>query len=83
MFFCRFIISIPHSYNCFSREPNNPKITYRETGNTIEHKSEKKKAMSDSTAYMIASVLQFEKAAYAALICTGLTPVNAPIECAS
>ena len=34
------------------------KITYRETGNTIEHKSEKKKAMSDSTAYMIASVLQ-------------------------
>ncbi len=34
------------------------KITYRQSGTTIEHKSEKKKAMSDSTAFMIASVLQ-------------------------
>ena len=34
------------------------KFTYRESGNTTEHKSEKKKAMSDSTAFMIASVLQ-------------------------
>ena len=34
------------------------KFTYRETNNTVEHKSEKKKAMSDSTAFMIASVLQ-------------------------
>ena len=34
------------------------KITYRQSGTTIEHKSEKKKAMSDSTAFMISSVLQ-------------------------
>lgn len=34
------------------------KITYRQSGTTIEHKSEKKRAMSDSTAFMIASVLQ-------------------------
>ena len=34
------------------------KFTYRNTGNTVEHKSQRKKAMSDSTAFMIASVLQ-------------------------
>ena len=34
------------------------KIVYRNSGTTVEHKSEKKKAMSDSTAYMIADVLQ-------------------------
>lgn len=34
------------------------KFTYRNTGNTVEHKSQKTKAMSDSTAFMIASVLQ-------------------------
>lgn len=34
------------------------KFTYRETDNTVEHKSQKTKAMSDSTAFMIASVLQ-------------------------
>ncbi len=34
------------------------KIVYRDTGETVKHKSKKKKAMSDSTAYMMASVLQ-------------------------
>ena len=34
------------------------KFTSRDTGNTVEHKSQKTKAMSDSTAFMIASVLQ-------------------------
>ena len=34
------------------------KFTYRETGNTIEHKSVKKKVMSEATAFMISSVLQ-------------------------
>ena len=34
------------------------KFTYRDTGNTVEHKSQKTKAMSESTAFMISSVLQ-------------------------
>ena len=34
------------------------KIVYRETGKEVEHKSEKKKAMSDSTAFMITNVLE-------------------------
>lgn len=34
------------------------KIVIRETGETIKHKENKKKVMSDSTAYMISSVLQ-------------------------
>lgn len=34
------------------------KIVIRDTGETIKHKENKKKVMSDSTAYMISSVLQ-------------------------
>ena len=34
------------------------KIVYRENGKTVEHNSEKVKAMSEATAYMITSVLQ-------------------------
>lgn len=34
------------------------KIVYRETGKEVEHKSEKKKVMSEATAFMISSVLQ-------------------------
>lgn len=34
------------------------KITLRQTGETIKHKENKKKVMSDATAYMISSVLQ-------------------------
>ncbi len=34
------------------------KIEFRDTGETKEHKSNKKKAMSDSTAFMISSILQ-------------------------
>ncbi len=34
------------------------KFTYRDTGNTVEHKSQKTRAMSESTAFMISSVLQ-------------------------
>ena len=34
------------------------KIEFRETGEIKEHKSTKKKAMSDSTAFMISSILQ-------------------------
>lgn len=34
------------------------KIIFRQTGQEIEHKSDKKQVMSDSTAFMIASVLQ-------------------------
>ena len=34
------------------------KFTYRDTGNTVEHKSKKTKAMSEATAFMISSVLQ-------------------------
>ncbi len=34
------------------------KIEFRDTGETKEHKSTKKKAMSDSTAFMMSSVLQ-------------------------
>ena len=34
------------------------KIVFRQTGQTIEHKSEKTQVMSDATAYMISSVLQ-------------------------
>lgn len=34
------------------------KIEFRDTGETKEHKANKKKAMSDSTAFMMASVLQ-------------------------
>jgi len=34
------------------------KIEFRDTGETKEHKSTKKKAMSDSTAFMISSILQ-------------------------
>lgn len=34
------------------------KFTYRKTGETIEHQSNKKQVMSDSTAFMIADVLQ-------------------------
>lgn len=34
------------------------KFTYRDTGNTVEHKSQKTRAMSEATAFMIASVLQ-------------------------
>ncbi len=33
-------------------------FTYRETKETVKHKGEKKKVMSDATAYMISSVLQ-------------------------
>ncbi len=33
-------------------------FVYRQTGETVKHKSDRKKVMSDSTAYMIASVLQ-------------------------
>lgn len=34
------------------------KIVYRDTGESKEHKSDKKQVMSDSTAFMISSVLQ-------------------------
>ncbi|MBO5138964.1 MAG: transglycosylase domain-containing protein [Bacilli bacterium] len=34
------------------------KIVYRDTGKEVEHKSEKKKVMSEATAFMISSVLQ-------------------------
>ena len=34
------------------------KFTYRQSGETVKHKGEKKKVMSDATAYMITSVLQ-------------------------
>lgn len=39
----------PHTVN---------KIVYRQTGETIKYKENKKKVMSDATAYMISSVLQ-------------------------
>ena len=34
------------------------KIVFRQTGKTVEHKAVRRQAMSDATAYMIASVLQ-------------------------
>ena len=34
------------------------KIVYRDSGETVKHKDNKKQAMSDATAYMISSVLQ-------------------------
>ena len=34
------------------------KFTYRQSGETVKHKGEKKKVMSDATAYMITSILQ-------------------------
>jgi penicillin-binding protein 1A len=45
------------------------KVVFRQTGKTEEHKSEKKQVMSDSTAFMISSVLQD-------VALTGGTPTN-------
>ena len=45
------------------------KFVYRQTGETVEHKSDKKQVMSDSTAFMISSVLQD-------VALTGGTPAN-------
>ncbi len=45
------------------------KFVYRQTGEVVEHKSEKKQVMSDSTAFMISSVLQD-------VALTGGTPAN-------
>ena len=45
------------------------KLVFRQTGKTIEHKSNKKQVMSDSTAFMISSVLQD-------VALTGGTPYN-------
>ena len=45
------------------------KIVFRSTGETKEHKSEKKRVMSDATAFMISSVLQD-------VALTGGTPTN-------
>ena len=45
------------------------KFVYRQTGVTVEHQSERKQVMSDSTAYMISSVLQD-------VALTGGTPSN-------
>lgn len=45
------------------------KIVYRDTGEVIEYKGEKKKAMSDATAFMISDVLQD-------VALTGGTPKN-------
>ncbi len=45
------------------------KIVYRQTGKTIEHKAVRRQAMSDSTAFMISSVLQN-------VALTGGTPSN-------
>ena len=45
------------------------KFVYRQSGETIEHKSDKKQVMSDATAFMISSVLQD-------VALTGGTPAN-------
>ena len=45
------------------------KIVYRQTGETVEHKQDKKQVMSDATAFMISSVLQD-------VALTGGTPTN-------
>ncbi len=45
------------------------KIVFRATGETIEHKADKKRVMSDATAFMISSVLQD-------VALTGGTPKN-------
>lgn len=45
------------------------KFVYRQTGETIEHKADKKQVMSDATAFMISSVLQDVQL-------TGGTPYN-------
>ena len=45
------------------------KIVFRQTGEVVEHKSEKKQVMSDATAFMISSVLQD-------VALTGGTPTN-------
>lgn len=45
------------------------KIVYRQTNETVEHKSDKKQVMSDATAFMISSVLQD-------VALTGGTPSN-------
>ncbi len=49
------------------------KIEFRSTGEVIEHKSEKKRVMSDATAFMISSVLQD-------VALTGGTPKNIAVK---
>ncbi len=49
------------------------KFVYRQTGVTVEHQSEKKQVMSDSTAFMISSVLRD-------VAITGGTPYNVSLK---